>query len=109
MMVIGRGHNHGINLTMESDFNEPINLGNPDEFTILRLAEMVIDITGSSSKLVYMPLPADDPRQRQPDITLAQQTLEWKPRVRLETGLRRTCDYFERLLRQSPYPVVTIP
>src|SRR6476620_11165124 len=80
----------------------PINLGNPEEFTIMRLAELVIEITGSRSKLVRMPLPADDPRQRMPDITLARKTLSWEPSVRLETGLRRTCEYFERLLHQQP-------
>ena len=80
----------------------PINLGNPEEFTILRLAELVIEMTGSRSKLVRMPLPPDDPRQRKPDITLARKALDWGPSVRLEVGLRRTCDYFDSLLTQQP-------
>ena len=80
----------------------PINLGNPEEFTILRLAELIIEITGSRSKLIRMPLPPDDPRQRKPEITLARKTLDWEPKVRLEAGLRRTCQYFESLLLQPP-------
>ena len=73
----------------------PINLGNPVEFTILELAELVIELIGSSSAIVHHPLPADDPRQRQPDITLARQTLGWQPTVKLREGLGRTIEYFE--------------
>lgn len=76
----------------------PVNLGNPGEFTILQLAETVIALTGSRSRIVHRPLPPDDPRQRQPDITLAQARLGWTPRVSLEDGLRRTIPYFETLL-----------
>lgn len=76
----------------------PVNIGNPGEFTIRELAEKVIDITGSSSQLVYRPLPSDDPKQRQPDITLAQEQLQWKPKVKLEEGLSRTIDYFRKYL-----------
>jgi UDP-glucuronate decarboxylase len=76
------------------DFSGPINLGNPDEFTIRQLAELVIKLTGSSSRLEYKPLPADDPRQRQPDITLARRVLQWEPTVKLEQGLKSTIDYF---------------
>ena len=76
----------------------PINLGNPGEFTIRELAERVIALTGSSSPLVHKPLPADDPRQRRPDINVARRTLHWHPRVPLEEGLKRTLAYFERTL-----------
>lgn len=85
---------------MNSDdgFTGPVNLGNPDEFTILALAEQVKRITGSPSEIVFKPLPSDDPVQRQPDITLARKTLDWAPSVRLEEGLVRTIEYFDRLL-----------
>jgi len=83
------------------DVTGPINLGNPDEFTILELATRVIDLTGSTSKIDFRPLPADDPRQRQPDIQRARTVLGWEPRVRLEEGLRSTIAYFETLLRED--------
>jgi UDP-glucuronate decarboxylase len=86
----------------------PVNLGNPVEFTILELAEKVIHLTGSRSKLVRMPLPADDPRQRRPDISLARAMLEWEPRVALEAGLRRTIDYFDDLLRVKQRPALEV-
>jgi UDP-glucuronate decarboxylase len=76
----------------------PINLGNPGEFTMLELAEKVIGLTGSRSKIERRPLPPDDPRQRQPDIGLARSTLGWEPKVALDEGLRQTIDYFDRLL-----------
>jgi UDP-glucuronate decarboxylase len=76
----------------------PVNLGNPGEFTIRELAEKVIAITGSQSKLVFHPLPQDDPKQRCPDITLARSILNWEPNVPLEEGLRHTVAYFDRLL-----------
>lgn len=76
----------------------PVNLGNPVEFTILELAEKVIGLTGSKSKIIYQPLPADDPRQRQPDITLAKSELGWEPTVALEDGLKPTIEYFDQLL-----------
>ena len=72
----------------------PINLGNPGEFTMRELAELVIDLTGSNSEIVYRPLPQDDPMQRRPDITLAQSHLGWEPRVPLREGLARTIAYF---------------
>ena len=78
----------------ESGFTGPVNIGNPGEFTIRQLAEQVIDLTGSKSKLVFLPLPQDDPKQRQPDITRARRLLKWEPQVRLEEGLRRTVSYF---------------
>jgi UDP-glucuronate decarboxylase len=80
----------------------PVNLGNPVEFTIRQLAETVISLTGSSSKIAYRPLPEDDPRQRCPDISLAQNLLGWTPQVQLRDGLMKTVDYFERLLRSDP-------
>jgi UDP-glucuronate decarboxylase len=79
----------------------PINLGNPHEFTIEELAKKVIDLTGSTSQLIYHPLPSDDPRQRQPDITLAKESLNWKPKIELEEGLINTIAYFEALISQS--------
>ena len=79
----------------------PMNLGNPVEFTIRELAEQVIELTGSSSELVYHPLPQDDPRQRQPNITLARETLGWSPTVQIADGLKRTVNYFEELIRQD--------
>jgi UDP-glucuronate decarboxylase len=79
----------------------PVNLGNPVEFTIGQLAETVISLIGSSSKIAYRPLPEDDPRQRCPDITLAQKLLAWAPRVQLRDGLIKTIEYFERLLRSD--------
>ena len=75
----------------------PINIGNPSEFTMLELAELVLRLTGSASKLVFRPLPADDPRQRQPDISQAQAVLDWRPRVSLEDGLKQTIAYFRDL------------
>lgn len=86
-------------LMMEKDgFTGPVNTGNPDEFTILELAEKVIAMTGSKSKLIFMPLPQDDPTQRKPDITLAKKELGWEPKVKLEEGLTRTIPYFDNWL-----------
>ena len=80
------------------DFTGPVNLGNPREFTIQQLAETVLALTGSRSKILHQRLPADDPKQRQPDISLANETLDWTPKVPLEVGLGRTIAYFDRLL-----------
>jgi UDP-glucuronate decarboxylase len=81
----------------------PINLGNPGEFTIRALAELVIDLTGSKSKLVRKPLPQDDPRQRKPDIAQAKRVLKWEPKVKLREGLKKSIPYFEALIRtQQP-------
>jgi UDP-glucuronate decarboxylase len=86
-------------MATEDAFTGPVNVGNPNEVTMVELAQRVIEITGSSSKLVRRPLPADDPRQRQPDIGLARQALGgWEPTVPLEQGLRMTVDYFRNLL-----------
>lgn len=79
----------------------PINLGNPNEFTMLELARAVIDITGSSSELRFLPLPADDPKKRKPNIELAEKHLNWKPTMDLITGLKHTVAYFDRLLRTA--------
>ncbi len=81
----------------ESGFTGPVNLGNPCEFTIKRLAEMVIAMTGSKSQVLYMPLPQDDPQQRQPDITLAKNKLNWTTSIELEEGLVKTIEYFKRI------------
>ena len=83
------------------DFTGPVNLGNPSEFTIHELAEKVIALTGSKSKLVFKPLPSDDPMQRCPDIRLAKERLGWEPTVRLQDGLSKTTAYFEELLRNG--------
>jgi UDP-glucuronate decarboxylase len=84
------------------DFPGPVNLGNPGEFSILDLANKVIALTGSRSKLVVAPLPADDPVQRRPDLTLAERTLGWRPEKDLDRGLKETISYFEELIRKSP-------
>ena len=83
------------------DFTGPLNLGNAGEFTILELAERVAKLTGSRSKIEFKPLPADDPKQRKPDTTLAKKLLGWEPRIGLEEGLGRTIDYFQRQLREE--------
>lgn len=91
----------GIYQLLESDFREPLNLGNPDEVTILEFARMIKKITGASVETKFMPLPVDDPKIRQPDITLARKLLGWAPKVGLEDGLRRTYDYFLDALRRE--------
>ena len=83
----------------EAGFTGPVNIGNPVEHTMLQLAERVIQLVGGHSKLVFRPLPSDDPRQRQPDISLAKQKLGWEPRVSLDDGLRETIAYFRQLLK----------
>ncbi len=83
------------------DITGPINLGNPGEFTMIELAENVIELTGSKSKLVFEELPADDPRQRKPDITLAKEKLGWEPTVPLREGLQKTITYFDNLLKEA--------
>jgi UDP-glucuronate decarboxylase len=80
----------------EKGFTGPVNMGNPNEFTMLELAENVLRLTDSKSKLTFKPLPADDPRQRQPNITLAKENLGWEPKVQLEDGLKETIDYFRK-------------
>ena len=80
------------------DVTGPVNIGNPGEFSMLQLAEKVIKLTGSSSKIVFQPLPQDDPKQRKPDISLARQLLDWQPQVDLDSGLLKTIQYFENKL-----------
>jgi len=85
----------------EDDFTGPLNLGNPQEFSVLELAEKVIDLTNSRSKIVFKPLPPDDPKRRRPDITLARKKLNWEPKTPLEEGLKKTIEYFDELLREG--------
>jgi dTDP-glucose 4,6-dehydratase len=86
----------GMLALLDSDHVGPMNLGNPDEFTMLELAELVLEVTGADVDLVFEPLPADDPRQRRPDISLAQEVLGWQPEVDLREGLARTHDWYRR-------------
>ena len=83
------------------DFTGPVNLGNPTESSILELAEKVTELTGSNSKIVFKPLPPDDPMQRQPDITLAKEKLNWQPTIPLGEGLKKTIDYFRNLIEEE--------
>lgn len=86
-------------MASDRSFTGPVNIGNPGEFTMLELAELVLRLSGSKSKLVYQALPSDDPKQRQPNIELAKQKLDWKPKVGLEDGLKETIAYFKKLLK----------
>jgi len=88
-------------MNSREEFTGPVNLGNPGEFTILELAEKVIDMTGSKSKIIFKTLPEDDPMQRQPDISLAKKELKWEPKIKLDEGLKKTIIYFEKLLSNS--------
>ena len=83
---------------LDSDVTEPVNIGNPAEYTIRQLAEMALEVTGSSSSLSFVPLPIDDPAQRQPDITRARELLGWEPKVDLREGLERTAEYFRSVV-----------
>jgi UDP-glucuronate decarboxylase len=85
-------------MATSSDFTGPVNIGNPTEFSMLELAETVVRLVGSTSKITHLELPQDDPRQRKPDITLARSTLDWWPKVALEDGLKETISYFRRRL-----------
>jgi dTDP-glucose 4,6-dehydratase len=88
----------GVLRLMEAPTNEPVNIGNPQEVTIEEIARAIIAVTGSSSRIVYRPLPVDDPRQRRPDITRARTILGWEPKVQLEEGLARTVGFFRQKL-----------
>jgi UDP-glucuronate decarboxylase len=92
----------GMYRLMESNCIGPMNIGNPNEFTILELAQKIIEITNSKSKLVYRDLPSDDPKQRQPDISMAKKELDWSPKVELAEGLKYTIAYFDDLLKKEP-------
>jgi UDP-glucuronate decarboxylase len=82
-----------------AEFTGPINIGNPAEYTMLQLAETVLRLVGGNSKIIFQPLPSDDPRQRQPDISLAKTHLDWEPTVSLDDGLQETIAYFRHRLR----------
>ncbi|MFA5144946.1 MAG: UDP-glucuronic acid decarboxylase family protein [Candidatus Omnitrophota bacterium] len=86
----------GIFRLMRADINEPVNLGNPHEFTILQLSKLVVKLTGTKSKVIFRPLPQDDPRQRQPNIKRAKKALNWSPAIELEEGLRKTIEWFKK-------------
>lgn len=85
-------------MNSREDFSGPVNIGNPNEFTIRELAEKVIELTGTKSKIVFEDLPSDDPMQRQPDITLAKKELNWEPKIQLEEGLKKTIEYFKQVV-----------
>ena len=80
------------------EFTGPVNIGNPNEFTIKQLAELVIELTNSGSNIISMPLPSDDPTQRQPNISLAKKELDWEPKIQLKEGLLKTIDYFKTVI-----------
>jgi dTDP-glucose 4,6-dehydratase len=86
----------GIYRLLLSDYSKPVNIGNPSEITLLEFAEEVIKLTNSGSKIVFKPLPQDDPKQRQPDITKAKEILGWEPKVDRHEGLKRTLEYFKQ-------------
>src|SRR5690606_2074222 len=89
----------GILKLMEAPVNDPVNIGNPQELTIEQIARLIIKMTGSKSRIIYKPLPEDDPKVRQPDITRARTLLGWEPKVSLEEGLSKTIDYFRQKVK----------
>ena len=91
------------------EFTGPVNLGNASEFTMMELAERVVEMTGSRSEFVFKPLPVDDPQRRRPDLSLAKEKLDYQPHVQLEEGLRKTIDYFDDLLRGEGSQATTTP
>jgi len=93
----------GIYRLLLSDYHMPVNIGNPDQITLKEFAEEIIRFTGTKQKIVYKPLPQDDPRQRQPDITRAKELLGWEPRVTREEGLKITYEYFKSLPKEELY------
>jgi UDP-glucuronate decarboxylase len=86
-------------MASREDFTGPVNIGNPYEFTILELANKVIELTNSKSEIIRLPLPSDDPMQRQPNIDLAKKELDWEPKIQLEEGLKKTISYFDSLIK----------
>jgi UDP-glucuronate decarboxylase len=88
-------------MNLSHDVEGPINVGNPAEMSMRELGELIISLTGSHSRLEFLPLPQDDPRQRRPDISRARQLLHWTPKVSLEEGLKKTISYFDALLANS--------
>ena len=91
----------GIYRLLNSDYVHPVNIGNPDEITIKDFAEEIIKLTGTDQKIIYKPLPKDDPMQRQPDITRAKEILGWEPKVGREEGMKITYDYFKSLSKEE--------
>jgi dTDP-glucose 4,6-dehydratase len=91
----------GIVRLLTTDFHEPVNLGNPNEVSILDFAREILELTGSKSKIVFKPLPQDDPRVRKPDITRARTLLSWEPRIDRREGLRRTLEYFRGKIEKA--------
>ncbi|MCX7661618.1 MAG: GDP-mannose 4,6-dehydratase, partial [Candidatus Omnitrophica bacterium] len=89
----------GIVKLMHTDYNLPVNIGNPEEISIIELAKLIVKITGSKSKIEFKPLPQDDPQKRKPDITLAKKILQWEPRLNFEEGLKRTISWFRKTLQ----------
>ena len=87
----------GIYRLLMSDYAQPVNLGNPDEISILDFAKEIVALTQTNQKIVFNPLPADDPKQRRPDITLAKELLKWEPKIKRAEGLAKTYDYFKKL------------
>jgi dTDP-glucose 4,6-dehydratase len=94
----------GIYRLLMSDYSEPVNIGNPDEITISQFAEEIIKLTGTNQKVIYKPLPQDDPKQRQPDITRAKELLGWQPKISRSEGLKRTYKYFSNLPEKDLTP-----
>jgi UDP-glucuronate decarboxylase len=88
-------------MNSRENFVGPLNLGNPAEFTILELAKKIIKLTDSKSNIIYKPLPEDDPKRRKPNIELAKKELKWKPKIQFDKGLKKTINYFERLLNNE--------
>ncbi len=86
---------------MMSDYSDPMNIGNPEEHSILDFAEFILKLTGSKSKIIFKDLPVDDPKQRRPNITKAKQILHWEPKVSLEQGLKYTIEYFKGVLESE--------
>jgi dTDP-glucose 4,6-dehydratase len=91
----------GIYRLLMSDYHQPVNIGNPDEISLLEFAEEIIALTGTTQKIVHKPLPVDDPKQRQPDITRAKEILGWTPKVSRKEGLKVTYDYFRSLSKEE--------
>ncbi len=90
----------------QKEITGPINIGNPDEYTIRDLAELIIELTGTKAKIMFEKLPADDPRQRQPDISKARELFGWEPKTMLRAGLMKTITYYDRLLSEDTVPAL---
>src|SRR5690606_41000746 len=95
----------GIYRLLMSDYPYPVNIGNPDEISLKEFAEEILKLTGSNVKIVYKPLPVDDPKQRQPDITRAKEILGWEPKVSRQEGLKKTYEYFASLPKEEWYKI----